>query len=349
MKSNTPLWDEFIAFASLTEGSASSYKSYLNSFAQRLDAPYDDFLSIVGTCLAYNEKTYALSIMDKVMAEAGNLTGNQGSALRKYHSFVKAYRGANASQAVSFSALKAVLDEEDAKMLSLARSLFKKSELHKIDAMESIAQYLGEEKFVKMAVESSYFFSASQVRSRFEDILRAIPGSLYAREGDYSRGEACAEFKDGGYLCAVQVDRDGNAEVRSLINAVTGYTVSQDEGSIFLNYKIFHVWGNASDPRFFTNLANLVIMPCWANDLMDKTGAAAGTLASRLRSTIMAICRRHYQIDSLPLEKLSLDKDSFAIGNAEDIVTGTYTLSVLGDKPDKHGTVGQINNVECEI
>lgn len=91
------------------------------------------------------------------------------------------------------------------------------------------------------------------------------------------------------------IDTDGNEELRSVINVdYTGYTVGAGKGNIFQNYRISHIWGRAFDPRFFTNLWNVVLVPAWANDLLDKTNPVQGTLASKLQSTFMMICIKLY-------------------------------------------------------
>ena len=91
------------------------------------------------------------------------------------------------------------------------------------------------------------------------------------------------------------LDTDGNRELRSIINVdYTGYTISSGKDSIFQNYRISHVWGRAFDPRFFTNLWNVVLVPAWANDLLDKPNPVEGSLESKLKSTIQRICEVLY-------------------------------------------------------
>ncbi len=90
------------------------------------------------------------------------------------------------------------------------------------------------------------------------------------------------------------IDEDGNKELRSVINNMTGYTVGAGKDNIFQNYRISHIWGRAYDPRFFTNLWNVVLVPAWANDLLDKPNPNKGSLESRLKSTIMNICIQLY-------------------------------------------------------
>ncbi len=124
-------------------------------------------------------------------------------------------------------------------------------------------------------------------------------------------------------------DNDGNAKVRSVINEITGYTVSAGKENIFQNYRISHVWGRAFDPRYFTNLWNIVIVPSWANDLLDKPNAIKGTLESKLQSTIMKICEMLYFnnkcISTQDVQHLIMP-DYPKIINENDVISSTQEI-----------------------
>ncbi len=133
----------------------------------------------------------------------------------------------------------------------------------------------------------------------------------------------------------ILLDNDGNAEVRSVITEKTGYTVSAGKENIFQNYKISHVWGRAFDPRYFTNLWNIVIVPSWANDLLDKPNARPGTLESKLQSTIMRICEALYfdGIEERDWNTLKLSNKPSVINGGKDVVKPSN--EVKGIKPYK--------------
>lgn len=114
------------------------------------------------------------------------------------------------------------------------------------------------------------------------------------------------------------LDTDGNNELRSIINKMTGYTAGAGKGCIFQNYMISHIWGKAYDPRFFTNLWNVVLVPAWANDLLDKPSPDEGSLESRLKSTIMRICEVLY-FNILSFGGIDINKPSI-INDGNDIV-----------------------------
>lgn len=127
----------------------------------------------------------------------------------------------------------------------------------------------------------------------------------------------------------ILIDNDGNAKVRSVINEITGYTVSAGKENIFQNYRISHVWGRAFDPRYFTNLWNIVIVPSWANDLLDKPNAIKGTLESKLQSTIMKICEMLYFNDKC-ISKQDVQRlimpDYPKIINENDVISSTQEI-----------------------
>ena len=134
----------------------------------------------------------------------------------------------------------------------------------------------------------------------------------------------------GGESYRVHIDIDGNRFVRNLINDKTGVVVSQGKGSLLQNTIISHVWENAYDPRYFTSLWNIVLIPAWANSLMDKDDAPANTLASKMRATYMKICTEYYQMSNNPL---------IEIKNNDDVVSGKYTFNVLEELKDKDNDI----------
>ena len=131
----------------------------------------------------------------------------------------------------------------------------------------------------------------------------------------------------------VDIDKDGNDSVRSLITNKTGITISQGKESLFQNTIISHVWGRAYDPRFFTSLWNIVLIPAWANSLMDKEDAPADTLASKMQNTYMAICSLLYREKLKDIIWENLDMDGFPkVKVKEDIILQDYTFNIIKEK-----------------
>ena len=139
----------------------------------------------------------------------------------------------------------------------------------------------------------------------------------------------------------VHIDRDGNRFVRNLITDKTGITVSQGKDSVLQNTIISHVWGRAYDPRYFTSLWNIVLVPAWANSLMDKEDAPAETLASKMRATYMQLCTTLYNEYQ---ESKESKKGVFPgnvegnylsglpeVKNKEDVISGDFSFNVISE------------------
>lgn len=125
----------------------------------------------------------------------------------------------------------------------------------------------------------------------------------------------------------ILIDNDGNYKVRySVIKGMTGYTVSSGKEDIFQNFRISHIWGRAYDPRFFTNLWNVVLVPAWANDLLDKI-AVRGTLESKLKSTIMRICEVLYFDKITNWDKINLSRP-IIINEGKDIISSNASIQI---------------------
>ena len=184
----------------------------------------------------------------------------------------------------------------------------------------------------KLAVENSYFFSKRLVKEQHEyikSLLNPVANKsleqsqngnrLYARKSTDNniqkisgkkKGMIEGTFLDGEKEIPIWIDSDGNKAVRDLIATKTGFTVSSGYDNFFVNFKISHIWGNAFDPRFFTSLWNIVLVPSWANDLLDKHGSEM-PLAQKMINTYKAVCEKLYGAASLG-QKLGINpKPSF--------------------------------------
>jgi len=271
---------------------------------------------------------YALSLVDKKIDDIqteikkGKADGlsNTCSAFRFLQKFLRK------------KSIRCRIDHDDVQDQTLDESLDKirnkiaKSSLHKIDGIESIIKALGSEnEFIKLAVESSYFFSKEVVTKRHEEMKFEIGkgefGELPARKGmnEYSK-------------INVKIDEDGNKAVRKLINDETGYTIGQGKDSIFQNYNLSHVWGKAYDPRYFTSLWNIVVIPSWANPLMDKEDPEQGSIASKMINTYKQICKTLYFKD-IKLEEIDLDEEISDDGKDGRVkVKVEYKLNIITPK-----------------
>lgn len=210
------------------------------------------------------------------------------------------------------------------------KDLLKKSKEGYIDGINELVEALGGiNSFLKKAVASSYFFDPDVVLKRSNEIIRLysykdpIPARWQSLRRSGIRPQCNYPFCD--------IDANGNSKVRTVIENLTGYTVSAGESCVFTNFKISHIWGNAQNPRYFTNLWNIVLIPAWVNDLLDKPTAAKGSIASKVLNTYKAICEQYYNIKNLPLHQIGLNPNP-TVDCPADKVRGTYILNSIGAK-----------------
>lgn len=276
-----------------------------------------------------------------------------------------------------------------------------------IDGMDPLIDKLGEAEFIKLAIESSYFFSKDIVKSRHDQIVKYIEEYKYKYKCKYNKCKCkykssdcivdpafesysikrlparispnkdtivqeqyvntktvyfyaskdeesnenplCEIYQDGYRKPKAAVDYgfgggNGNTRVCQLIKNLTGYNLgAKTEAKSFKNYVISHIWGNAVDPRYFTNLWNIVLVPEWASHLLDKN-EPAGTLSSKLKATIMKICDTYFQMKDFEWGKISLSQPKITVS---DVFTGDYMINVIegGNEISK----GNIKRVKVEI
>jgi len=336
------------------------------------------FLDIIGRFAKENECFYVdalfqewKSFIEKTFKDKER--SNHLSYLNKYKEFVDNICNGTISLSTSGQ------DNNDDTVLMSVRESINKSR----DGMKSLEMYLGEEDFIKLAIESSYFFSPSLVEKRFKEIKDYICKEQTKDIKDPGVGERCkvhylpARYTakedangvkiqnpgNGGLvffmhnsqpLCIIYQENarkkdkedcsentcgggNGNARVCQLIKRCTGYALGDkaDERN-FKNCIISHIWGNAIDPRYFTNLWNIAIVPAWANHLLDKD--ETGTLGSKLKATIQKIITVLYDFDNLdnldwPLIQMTAPKCC----KEEEVISGRYQINIIdhksGDEP----------------
>ena len=221
--------------------------------------------------------------------------------------------------------------------------------------------------FVTKVLSDCYFFNKDDVSSRFNDISYCfhctinchLPARLSASLTYYnSAGSGLIKGKKGQRLLyetnnttdrtpikiPVSIDKDGNQDVRNLIKAITGYWVSNGEkNSHFKNYKISHIWGEAFDPRYFTNLWNIVLVPAWANDLLDKP-SNGNPLIETFQQVMKKVCILHYKMSELNWSKIDMKQPEYKAGTSIDY-TESFNDKVFKIKYfDKKGS-GSFSNI----
>lgn len=194
--------------------------------------------------------------------------------------------------------------------------------------------------FIKLAVENSYFFCKALVNSRHTDINNDINNKkpLIARNSTDNGIQTIDNQGNHIFIInssqsiLIEIDPDGNKAVRDLIESKTGYTVSSGYDNLFINFKISHIWGNAFDPRFFTSLWNIVLVPSWANDLLDKHGSGQH-LALKMINTYKAICEKLYSTNQ-KWNNLGISRIATS-SVPKYVVKGDYSINIIENKKNK--------------
>ena len=332
------------------------------------------YLDLIGVFAIEDERLYVNALFEEWKAEIdkkNNLktTLNRLSYLQKYRQFV---------ETIVYG--KKRLSKEDNEIfneilnaLPSVRDSINKSQNPKVDGMDSLIEFIKEEKFVKLAIESSYFFSPELVKKRVDEIanyickeeevdpafdkndinIKYLPARYSSKEDAedgvhepvveegkvyfklqnaaqrlcviYQEGARGKNTKCGANTCG---GGNGNARVCQLINDRTGYALgATSDKKHFRNFIISHIWGHAIDPRYFTNLWNIVIVPAWANHLLDKD--EKGTLASTFKATIQKIITELYDFNNIDWTSIQMTSPSY---NNEEVISGRYQINIIDHK-----------------
>ena len=308
-----------------------------------------DFIEAVDSLLKEGDYLYARTIVDgmsyiaekfkkAIIAMTGTNTFNDKcSALKLFRKYLE----------TDLSGLKVKGTYNN----NTYRNAINKPMLAKIDGIVALANEIGEDKFIKWAIEQSYFFDPDIVAERMNKLIKDLGNKttpLPARKttkNDKDAEEGYSHSKMGGNIYYIEgnikipvtLSKDGNDFVRSLISNETGFTVGAGKDNIFQNYIISHLWGRAYDPRYYTNFWNIVLVPAWANSLLDKNGEE-GSLASKLKATFMAISKKLYMAkrenwDGLNWDGLNMEEPNKP--NKNDVRKGDYSIKILCKKENK--------------
>lgn len=351
------------------------------------------YLDLIGVFAKENDRLYVNALFEEWKAEIdkkNNLktTLNRLSYLQKYRQFVETIvYGKKRLSKEDNEIYNEILND----LPSVCDSI-NNSQNPKVDGMDSLIEYIKEEKFVKLAIESSYFFSPDLVVERFEEIKEYIcqqkevdPAFKDKKESfvkylpaRYTSKEDSTDAADGIHECVPKVEKvyfklskeskrlcviyqegargkntkcgrntcgggNGNARVCQLIKDRTGYALgATSDKKHFRNFIISHIWGHAIDPRYFTNLWNIVIVPAWANHLLDKD--EEGTLASAFKATIQKIIIKLYQFN-YDWKSIEMDEPTC---KEEEVLHGNYQINTIDGIADKE-TLGKISRVSIPV
>ena len=302
-----------------------------------------DFIEAVDSLLKEGDYLYARTIVDgmsyiaekfkkAIIAMTGTNTFNDKcSALKLFRKYLE----------TDLSGLK----DPGTYNNNTFRNAINKPMLAKIDGIVALANEIGEDKFIKLAIEQSYFFAPDIVAERMNKLIvdldkttplparKTTKNDKDAEEGYFhSEMGGNTYYIEGNIKIPITLSKDGNDFVRSLISNETGFTVGAGKDNIFQNYIISHLWGRAYDPRYYTNFWNIVLVPAWANSLLDKNGEE-GNLASKLKATFMAISKKLYMAKGVNWNGLNMTEPQ--IPNKDDVRKGDYSIKILCKKDNK--------------
>ena len=333
------------------------------------------FFDLIGVFARENKRLYVNALFEEWKAFIENknqnnlkTTLNRLSYLQKYRQFVetKVYGKKRLSEADN-----AIFNKKD---LESVRDSINKSQNPKVDGMDSLIEYITTKQFIKLAIESSYFFSPDLVVKRFEEIkeyicqqkvvdpafkdkeVKYLPARYTSKEDPTDAADGVHEcdqtvgivyFKlpnASQRLCVIYQEGargknkecgentcgggNGNTRVCQLIKDRTGYDLGTTTNKKhFRNFIISHIWGHAIDPRYFTNLWNIVIVPAWANHLLDKD--EEGTLASTFKATIQKIITELYDFDNIDWSSIQMTPPSY---NNKEVISGRYQINIIDHK-----------------
>ena len=319
------------------------YEYEVSQFAKKaLLAPKKsyDFIDAVDSLLKEGDYLYARTIVDgmsyiaekfkkEIIAMTGTNTFNDKcSALKLFRKYLD----------TDLSVLKVAGSYNN----NIYRNAINKPMLAKIDGIVALANEIGEDKFIKWAIEQSYFFASDIVADRMNKLIVDLANKtpLPARkttknDKDAEEGYSHSKMGENTYYVEdnikilITLSKDGNDFVRSLISNETGFTVGAGKDTIFQNYIISHLWGRAYDPRYYTNFWNIVLVPAWANSLLDKNGEE-DSLASKLKATFMAISKKLYMAKGINWKDANMTEPN--ITNTKDVNKGDYSIKILCKK-----------------
>lgn len=362
----------------LTQGSANSYISYLGESHNKLlglvpkNKVYN-YMDVIDQFYQAGDMLYAVTVINDIVERINNLRStlpklpkalnDQRSALKKLRVFLHSKKN-NVVDRTYLS--KSNPNNPTSSTLDDIRDSFSKGSLDKIDGVRVLIEILGEEKFIKVVIENSYFFDKKIVDDQRKDIFdkfkklgsteeEPIPARKTTKTQSGIPGVGVNTkignldiYQINGCNIPIVLDKDGNEQVRKLIKRNTGYTISEGSGSIFKNYNISHIWGKAYDPRYFTNFWNIVIVPAWANSLLDKESDDEDSIEFKLKEMFKKICVKLYGLkakDPKPTFQQEWADMASRMGGAsanekfpsKESKDPTYQISVIHEKNNGAG------------
>lgn len=292
-----------------------------------------DIADIIIKFMMYAYTTTNNSVINVFGVSYPRTLNNYAYALMAYKNFITNISGNSKRDKSKWPNWKKAFDSKFKQIMEMLR-VDGNDSLFKLFNSGFPSNFAGNEvsNFLSYVLQYCYFFDPNDAKDQHNKILNDInKGSIVPARNSTSHKKG---YCDG---ILVKSDKNGNAPVVALIQDKTGYSVSKGEDSLFKNYKISHIWQNAWHPLYFTNLWNIVLVPAWANDILDKT-KTQDSRTKQIIDTFRQICIEHYQMSSsnLNFSKYSSNiypevKDPTSIQN-NYAISGTYNIKVIHSK-----------------
>lgn len=323
------------------------------------------YYDIIASFFYSDEPTYAYTVLEQWGKDIKNQVSNgASSSLKTYWNKYRQFIGSCDVKAM-LGAKPNLVPNKD--LTTIKESYSKTSgALYQYDGMETLVKELGYDKIIKLAVESSYFFASEIAVDRFKEIANLISKGqmLPARasnKDDQSKivpqgkhvtikNHLCYQAENKSFSHPIETDGNGNANVYSIINAYTGYNLAYKAAAKpFMNFIVSHIWSRAIDPRYFSNIWNIVLVPAWVNHLLDKE-SETGTLSSMLKATFMSICLKHYKMSKYdwPALKMTFTDLENKVAKS-DAMRGSYDIQVIQRSPNPLKFVSQIKTQPIKV
>lgn len=317
-----------------------------------------DYLDVVPALInsgIFYKAEIVCDLLEKHIKEALNLNSctilsNDQSALRAYIKYIKSiiksggFSSALSVQVPDYDELMPFRKELNHYPTSVAKGKF-----DKIDGIDALIELFSNDHaaFIERVLKESYFFSPGLEEQRFDELVTELNRTSYARysQEEYQgygankkqiidnskRTPISHTLKDGSGPYNVELDDDGNRKLRQIINNKTNYWVSNGKDtSQFVNFRISHVWGRAFDPRYFTSLWNVVLVPAWANDLLEKEYGYS-SLVDEMKDTFKAICINLYGMKYRNWGNIMLSSMP-NLSKSKKTIHGNYQINIIREK-----------------
>lgn len=172
--------------------------------------------------------------------------------------------------------------------------------------------------YVRISEEKEYFKSCNEndvyTGGKNNRLLYKYTTTLNKRKREPNENQQLFIKDLNGNFRRVIIDKDNNKKVRDEIKKYTKQIVSEGAQNTMRNFVITHIWGNATDPDYFSFMWNFCITPSFAASLTDKNKPNEGTPEKLLQDTLRKIAKLLY-VDNLAEDVEDVDIEDSVVLN----------------------------------